>query len=553
MPITIPLLRRPTLTPARPRPVGGAPSPLDLHGGQGQQGSAVRGVLAANLLIIANTVLRACATLIIMPLMVATLGHQLYGLWITISTVTMYFSLSDSGLGQTVVNKIGQAHTLGQRERIGEIMATAHVLYWLLVLTVGFFAVTLILTLPLGDLLLSETDAHLEPLLRVCLVLSTVLALARIPMLVFPGLLIGVRKLPLRVGWEIFGTLFTLAATAITLLSGAGLVSVTIVVNISLLVSTTAICLSSSRCGAWARLCLSQFKPALLHPLAMNSSFFFLINAASLLDRSLATLLVPHFASLAAAPPFFLLTSVFRVAAFSFITALPRAVQPFVVMWASNGDTARLASAAKLLTKGTTILASLMIVLFAPFAEPFVEIWLGADCYPGNAVLALIAGAFLVDSLFCTPVYFLIAMNRQRILSLLMLAKAVLTAALAITFAQRFANPLVGLAAGAFAASALTGFGVLCLTRAALDFDWKVYSVQFLARPLAYAAIISVLVMLTTSTLTMATKPVATVALAIFGAWGGWRMVFDSDDRAVVRQALLRLRPNSRARTTTEG
>jgi len=521
--------------------------PVDSSTGKGQQGSAVRGALTANLLIITNTLLRSCSTLIIMPLMVVALGQQVYGLWITISTVTMYLSLSDSGLGQTVVNKIGHAHTLGQPERVSQIMATAHVLYWLLVLTVGAVAVTLILTLPLGSLLLSEADAHHEPLLRACLVLSTVLALARIPMLVFPGLLIGVRKLPLRVGWEIAGTLFTLAVTAIALVWGANLVGITVVVNTSLLVSTAAICLSSARCGTWARLRLSQFKPSLLLPLATNSSFFFLISAAGVFDRSLATLLVPRFVSLVAAPPFFLLTSVLRVAAYSIITALPRAVQPYIVMWSSNGNTNRLASSAKLLTKGTTILASLVIALFLPFAEPFIDTWLGGDSYPGNTVLALIAGAFLFDSLFCTPIYFLIAMNRQRALSLLMLFKAVLTATLAIAFANWFASPLVGIASGTLAASVLTGFGVPSLVRSALGIDWKTYTVQFFARPLVHGALISALALFATSSLTLVTKTVAVFVLVTIGAWGGWRVVFDAEDREIVSRSLARLRKRTHA------
>ncbi len=542
MSISTPLSHHRTPPPMKPPLESIIRAPVDLSASKGQQGSVVRGALAANLLIITNTLLRSCSTLIIMPLMVAALGQQGYGLWITISTVTMYLSLSDSGLGQTVVNKIGRAHTLGQPKRVSEIMATAHVLYWLLILSVGTVAVTLILTLPLGNLLLSETDAHLEPLLRVCLVLSTVLALARIPMLVFPGLLIGVRKLPLRITWEIAGTLFTLAATAVALVWGADLVGITVVVNTSLLMSTAAICFSSARCGTWARLRLSQFRPALLRPLVTNSSFFFLISAAGVFDRSLATLLVPRFVSLVAAPPFFLLTSVLRVAAYSIITALPRAVQPYVVMWSSNGNTYRLASAAKLLTKGTTILASLVIVLFVPFAELFVETWLGGDCYPGNTVLALIAGAFLFDSLFCTPIYFLIAMNHQRALSMLMLFKTVLTATLAIMFANWFANPLVGIASGAFAASILTGFGVPSLVRAALEVDWKTYSVQFFARPLVHGVLTSAIALFAISSLTLVTKAVAILALLTIGAWGGWQVVFDAEDRRLVGYAIARLR-----------
>ncbi len=541
MPATTPLTRR--VTPRLARTELTANSAI---GHTSSSGTGTRDALASNLLIITNTFLRACSNLLIMPLMVSMLGQERYGLWITISMVTMYLSLSDSGLGQTIVNKIGKAYTRGRLDQISEIMATAHVLYWLIVLPVGVISVALIMTLPLADIFLSASDAHFEPLLRVCLVLSTVLALARIPMLVFPGLLIGVRRLPLRVGWEIGGTLFTLATTAIALVSGVSLVGLTIVVNTSLLLSTAAISLSSSHCGIWACLRISNFRAKFLRPLAMNSGFFFLISAAGVLDRSIAALLVPRFTALAFAPPFFLLTSIFRVAAYSFVVSLPRAVQPYVVMWEANRDAVLLTKIAKLLTKGTMIVSALIVALFVPFAKVFVETWLQSDCYPGNAVFVLVVGAFLVDTLSSTSIHFLLAMNRQRGLSLLMATKAVLTVVLAIGFAMGFADPLVGIAAGGFVASVLAGLGVPFLILPALAIDWKSYGEHFVVRPVVFAVLIPAIVAVATSQLTLAVRPMVTFLLLAIGGWFGWRSVFDAADREVVRQSLVRLRLISR-------
>jgi O-antigen/teichoic acid export membrane protein len=503
----------------------------------------VVGALLANALIVVSTMLRAGSGLLLMPLMVVQLGQEHYGLWITVSTVTMYLTLAESGLGQTVVNKIGEAYTHGRLGQISQIMASAHGLYWLLVVPIGGVAVLLIVALPIGRLLLSENDMEYEPLLRVCLVISTILALGRLPMLVFPGLLIGVRKLPVRVAWEIGGTLLSLAAVAMTVLLNGGLLGAVVALNASLLASTAAIAYSSARCGDWARLRLSAFRVSLLPPLAFNSSFFFLISASSVLDRSITALLVPRFVSLSAAPPFFLLTCVFQVAAFSLVSALPRAAQPYVVMWSSQGDSARLVSAAKLLTKTTSMAAALCVATFAPFAEVFVNQWLRSECYPGGAILALITGSFLIDTLFITPILFMVAMNRQRMLSMFMAGKAVLCGLLAIVFGTCFADPLTGIAAGPFAASLLVGLAMPLIVRPTLQLDWRTYASQFIVRPMAFAVLAPGIVAFAASSQSMAGKAIATGSLVLVAACAGWLLVFDPADRDGVRSALGRFRP----------
>ncbi|MEM9351985.1 MAG: hypothetical protein AAGA92_03150 [Planctomycetota bacterium] len=514
-----------------PQVAGALPSVESRLGAAGE--SAVFATILANALIVANTLLRAGGHLLLMPLMITLLGAQQCGLWITICTVTMYLSLSESGLGQTIVNRIGQAYTQGRLEAVGQITATAHVLYWILVGSIGSVAVACVYWFPIGRLLLADSELGYESTLRVCLVVSTVLALSRIPMLVFPAVLMGTRRLPLRLWWELLGTAASLAATAAAILAGFGLLGATVAFNSVLLVSAAAISFSSNRLGDWARLRVSRFDPSLLRGLTSSSFFFFLISASGVIERSVAALMVPRLDSLAAAPAFFLLTNLSRGAGLGLITGLPRAAQPYVVMWSTHGDQARLASSAKLLTKLSALASVLGVAVFAPFAESFVDAWLGPGSYPGDLVFWLIAMSFLCDALFCTPVLFLMAMDCHQRLAVCVAVKAVLAALLALACGSWGSEPLAGIAAGSLLGSILGFVAVPPLVQRALALGWPSYLNHFLARPIIYALVVTGLAWAATP-LALQGQPAVVCCLWAGCLLAAWRWVLDAEDRGAL-------------------
>lgn len=500
-------------------------------------GSVSSGVLQAKALIVLSTVLRSASTLVLTPLMIHRLGATEYGLWIVVTTITMYASLSESGLGQTVVNKIGEAYTEGRHERVSQIMATAHVLYWLIVGPLALLSVAAIYGLPVAELALGESDADYRALFRLALSVSVTLALIRIPYLVYPGLLIGVRRLPTRVAWEIAATVVALVATAIALLAGASLVTVLVVSNVSLLLMTSAIGLSSRQSGAWARLDFGHFCPELLPRLATNSWFFFLINATGVIDRNIAVMLIPRLDSLAAAPPYFLLVSVLRVAFYSLIAAAPRALQPYVIQWSTRRENERLLETLGLTTRVLTIGATIAVMLFTPFAEAFVNTWLGSACYPGDGVMLLTAGAFLMDAYHCAAILFLIAMNRQRMLSAVLLSKSLLTIALSYAFGLSFEQPLLGLATGAFVASLLPAFWVPSLIRGALG--RRPDGVAF--APLGFALTAPLAASVATASLPFSWRLAAIPLLVVAASVIAWSLVLTANDRAAIHSQWRRL------------
>ncbi|WP_146442294.1 lipopolysaccharide biosynthesis protein [Botrimarina colliarenosi] len=504
-------------------------------------------MVSAKLLIILSTAIRATSALVLMPLMISAIGREHYGLWISITTVTMYLSLSESGIGQTVVNEIGRAYALEQKERISQIMATAFAIYCTLILIAGSVAIAAIILLPIGHYLLSEQDAaRYEPLLKACLVASTLLALLRIPTLVFPGLLIGVRRLPLRTLWEIGGSVIALVATVLAIYCGFGLLGLTVTMNSALFAVSAAICLSSRQCGEWARLRLRNYRGRLVGPLLASSVFYFLIGIAGVLDRSLTILLAPRLDSLSATPAFFLLTSLFRTAAYSIIAAMPRAVQPYIVMWSAKRQTTELRRITHYLTKATTVAATLFVATVAPFARQLVNGWLGYEGYPGDVLFWMVAGAFLIESFACTPVFVLIAMNRQRLLAGLLIVKAAMSGVGAIVLAPHFDAPLVGVAAASVLTSVLAGIAIPFLIRSAIDATWRDYLQQSFLRPLAFASLVPFAAAIIGAVDLYPIRLAATAILSLVAILAAWHWVLSQDDRSLTRQAWNAIRSKTK-------
>lgn len=489
------------------------------------------GTFASQALLILNTIARSSSAILLMPVLIALLGEAHYSLWITISTVVMYLSLSDAGLGQTVVNKIGEAYARDDFQRVGQVQTTAHVLYWLMVTPVALLALGAIFLLPVDRWLLAEGDLQHGPLLLLCLALAVVLALVRIPFLVFPGMLIGIRRMPMRLLLE-FGTTIAVAIAAVVVTwLGGGLLGVVIATNLLLLVATIAAYLPATRGRPWARFRWEAFEPSQLGPLARNSFFFFLISGAQVIDRGALCLIATRMDSLALAPPLFLLLNIFRVAGWSLIGAISMAARPYLLMWQTEGRHETVQQVTQLGAKVTISCAVMFALAIAPFAKPLTSLWIGRECFTSLSPVLLIVATFLVDALFLASTNTLVALNRHRAVSLLLVGKSAAAVVGAILMANTMSDSLTGLTLGMLLGT-LAGNAVAPWVYAKnLNITATEYLSRLLVRPLLFVGItllaIAWLASLTSTLLGLtATAIVLVVAAAI-----AWLWLFTANER----------------------
>lgn len=453
-------------------------------------GSTFQGAFAANALLILSTIIRCGATLGMLRVLNVSLGEEQLAIWITVSTVAMYISLCEAGLGQTVINRIGEAYARGDLQLASQIQATAHGLYWILVGTTAVASLLMIRLFPVASWLLSAKDASYADLLTTNLSWAIVLGLARLPFLVFPATLVATRQMPLRLLCEIGATIVAMAAGMAAALSGMGLLGVVAATNIAHLLTTMAVYLFSSRIGAWAKLRLSYFRFSHLRPLAHMSFYFFLINMAFLLDRTILNLIVGKLGALSLVPPLFLLMTFYRVAAWTCVSALSKAVQPYVILWSAQERSDSVLFVTSICTKLTMLFALLLMAAFMPFAEPFVNWWLGSINYPGTATVLLMTATFLIDALFITTINIMMVVKSHRSLAVVLMAKAMLSIGIGWFLVQFTTDTVFGASLGVLMSTvAMSGF-MPFIARRALSITAKKYMTSILQRPLWFGAAI---------------------------------------------------------------
>jgi O-antigen/teichoic acid export membrane protein len=320
-----------------------------------------------------------------------------------------------------------------------------------------------------------------------------------------------------------------------------------IATNLIALASTAAVSLLVTHRRPWAKLRLSQFRAHLLFPLATNSGFFFLLSLAVVLDRSALTLLVAKFGSLALAPSMYFLLSVFRVAAWSLISAMSRAVQPYVLMWWAHSDRERVASVTGLSTKITSISAGLFTAAFVPFAEPLTKAWVGPTSFPGTMPLLLFVAAFLIDALFLASGNLLIVMNSHRQVAVMIFVKSLLALALAAIGGLVATDPLVGLTAGVLAATIVGNAAMPLLTCNTIGISMRSYLDRYLIRPLACSLGVTAISFVVAESPSAAAKAALTLGVIAIASAFSWRFVLDSSDRYICKQIGYRVYSSRRA------
>lgn len=100
-----------------------------------------------------NTILTTTLGIFSIALTIRYLGIERYGLWLTISTILAWLSLTDFGVGNALTNKLSASHGQGREQEARHYVATAFWLLSLIGLLITVTGAVLGFALPWGSLL----------------------------------------------------------------------------------------------------------------------------------------------------------------------------------------------------------------------------------------------------------------------------------------------------------------------------------------------------------------------------------------------------------------
>lgn len=138
---------------------------------------------------------------------------------------------------------------------------------------------------------------------------------------------------------------------------------------------------------------------------------------------------------------------------------------------------------AGLVAKLTFGVGMLFVAFLLPLTRDIVTIWIGPHDYPGDLSTYLIVAAFLLETASTTQAQFLLAMNSNRVLSMLMVCKAATVFLFSILFVAVGQPPLVSIAGASVFASAIGLCGSHWLINKRLDVEFVEHTWQVLVKP----------------------------------------------------------------------
>ncbi|CAK9039064.1 5-epimerase (Thymidine diphospho-4-keto-rhamnose 3, partial [Durusdinium trenchii] len=354
---------------------------------------AARSAVLASALSIVSVAAKTLTTFFMVPLVVSAVGPTHCALWILVNTVTMYLSLSEAGIAQTIINFVG--------------LTSLAVVAWT----------------PAIHLIVPDATASDLETFRTAVTFTIPIAMARIPLLAFPATLTGLRHLPTRIVCEIISTMSAMLATVIVAYAGGSVVSLCVASNLVLLVTAAIPIVLLRRLHRWAIFALRDFNRSLLPQIGANSLLFFLISLSYLVDRTGANMLVSACGRLELVSGMYLLLTLFRTGGWSIVFLLSRSIQPHAILWANTNRTPHLLTTTVQVTRLTVLVAALIALGITGCAPAICELVLGTQLYPGDVTLIAIGLTFLIEATFLTTINILVALNHSRLLATFLTAK----------------------------------------------------------------------------------------------------------------------------------
>ncbi len=391
--------------------------------------TALRVVTASGLMGV-SLVVRALTGIALVGLGVRYLPGAECGLWFLLQSIAGYLFLADFGIGQSIVNRVGELIALRRDEDISATVTNGAALYVALVGVIWVAFVAVCWWTPLAHFIIKDASAMQARQFQLLLVPYGTFVLARVPLTAFTSALTGLREQSARAIYEIATTVVGFGAIAATLVGTRDVVATMLVQGSGMVVlGALAYPVLRSRFHRPV-LCWRSLSVTTIGMLAKRSGLLFLFSITYLTLRSAPNIATSRHSGLVFVPMMFALLSVFRSGAWPLIDIVSRVLQPYVAGWHVRSDTERLHRALEVSTKisfGIALAVFGVLVLSAPL---LFSVWVGRPIMSCDLGLWTMGIAFVLECLCLPAVNAMVAAHQIRVLAASMVAYSCATVAL---------------------------------------------------------------------------------------------------------------------------
>jgi len=387
-----------------------------LHGG-------FSGVLGRGLTLLINV--------ITLPLTLRYLGGFEYGIWVTVSTSVVMFSVLDLGIANTLNNFIAEAYAEDDREKAQRYFATA---FWITIAIVAALLPVAYLVWHLIDwgAVFHVTNPVMRHSCAECVAFAGGCFLLSLPLTLAGRVMSGYQQVHLANYFSMINSVSGLAAILSTVLLHGSLVTLMALYSSAMLVGPLS--LNLWLCfwqRPWIKPLPSKVTQGIIRRLFGQGVLFFIMQMTTLIALNSDNLVITHYIGASAVTPYSVAWKLTQYATLfqgllipSLWPAFTEAYHKRQLDWVNK--TYR--SVRRKTLTGAAV-AGLLIGLCGPFA---IRLWLGAATVPGRELVWLMVLFAFVMSATNNQALLLTATGRLRIEATAAVLAAIVNLALSI-------------------------------------------------------------------------------------------------------------------------
>jgi O-antigen/teichoic acid export membrane protein len=449
------------------------------------------------------------------------LGHQLYGEWLVILSLTSYMALANLGMGQTVGNRIAEAVASGRRREVPALVSTA------------FFAYAAIAILLLTVLLgfwprLAGNHLRASGMVASAFAIYMGSALLSFPFKVHQMVLRAYNRVDRESAIEAGAATSRIVLIIPVLILGFKLVGVAIVNGATILAASVIGYVQAVKMDSAARPHLSLSSRRVLRAMAKPSVAFLAIQVGLTLITGIDNLVIGWVLGGEAVTRYAVPLRLITTASAMFSVAMNALTPAVTSVYATNQH--------DLLTRGFMILMRLGLMyatvgaIFLWFAGPaFIRFWAGPDVMPDRLTYGLQIVFFVLSVLVSIPATILWATTRHYRWAVMTIVEGLLNLALSLWGVHRYG--LAGVIGGTVAASIVTNAWYIPAATASVLGISRREAARGLLPGVGLAATALAAAFAISTCDTMATATIAAATATLFALAYG-RIAFTRDERA---------------------
>ena len=323
---------------------------------------------------------------ITLPLTLRYLGKLEYGVWITISTSVVMFSVLDLGIANTLTNFISDAYSEDNKEKAQSYFATA---FWLtIVVTFGLAALALVaLRLVDWGSALHLTDPILISHARTCLAISVVFFLVGLPLNLANRVLSGYQQVHIANYFAMINSVMGLVAIVSVILMRGSIVDLMLAYCIAMLTGSV---LLNVWIGAWFKPWIrphpGKVRAAMAREMFGQGALFFILQLTGLVVFNSDNLVITHYLGAAEVTPYSIawrLTSYASLLQSLFVPAMWPAFSEAYF----RGDLPWIRKTYRRIMRATLLTVGSAALFLGVAGRWVIHVWAGHAAVPGAALL----------------------------------------------------------------------------------------------------------------------------------------------------------------------